>query len=164
MTTSIDWGKEGEKGFKIYDDNTYLVEIKKIERKTASTGTPQAFITAVIVDGDCQGGTISNFMALSDNALFRPAGFLNAAGINLLTLPQMIVGSETFWKAIDMALDRQMYWEVVKGKNPKNGKDKNDVQNFIHAQGVNDPEIVEWDEYSDVPDFVKGKAKKAGLI
>jgi len=159
--TTIRWSDMDPSGsYHVYEPGTYLVEMQSFEKKTASTGTPQLKWLGHICDFEHAGQEITTFTALTEKSIptsFGLAGLLAGCGINLKGLPDMVIGSEQFYKVCRMVVGRKVYWQV--GVKVYDGKKSNTVEAFTPYEEQAPP--PGWDD--DVPDFLKTKLKNAGL-
>lgn len=158
-------------GAPLIDPGFYLVEIKDFEKKTASTGTEQVLIKGTIAEGELQGTPVQDYLALTAGALWRVGAFVQASGHDLKGLPNMILGSEEFFRVLMSCKGRTMFWDIGQDTTPQ-GKIRNKVNAFtIHEEGQepliyedNVPSFIKNKGMSQPPASVKAAVKKAGLI
>lgn len=173
---TVKWGEMNVgTGVPLIEAGYYLVDIKDMEKTTAKTGTEQMLVKGNVSADDnnsgAQGAAVQDYLALTTNALWRVGAFVQAAGLDLKSLPNMTLGSEEFYRVLYSCKGRKMYWDIIQEANPKNGKIYNKVQGFAPYE---DQEPLEFTD--NVPSFIKNKgmqpptaaqksmAKKAGLI
>ena len=142
----------------------YLSEVVDYEKTVAKTGTQQIKVKHRILEpGEAEGAPLFDFLALSEAAMWRVGAFVQACGLDLKSLPNMELGSEQFWRVVQLTKGRRVYLDVAQETNPKSGKPVNKVKGFTL---VEDQEPLEY--VDNVPSFIKNKheadAKKAGLI
>jgi hypothetical protein len=146
-----------------------------MEKTVAKTGTEQMLVHGNVSADDnnaaVAGTPVQDYLALTPAAMWRVGAFVQAAGMDLKSLPNMTLGSEEFFRVLFACKGRSMYWDIIQETNPKTGKIYNKVQG-----------VAPWDEQEplvfedSVPSFIKNKgmnqpppamraaAKKAGLI
>jgi hypothetical protein len=108
--TQVNWGDMNVgQGAPLIEPGFYEVEIKDFEKTTASTGTEQVLVKGTIVEGDLENTPVQDYLALTDAALWRVGAFVQAAGHDLKSLPNMTLGSEDFWRVISSCKGRRMF-------------------------------------------------------
>lgn len=169
--TVVNWGDMNVgQAAPLLEPGFYTVTVGDYEKTTASTGTPQIKYTHKVAEGseDVIGAPVFDWLALSEAALWRVGAFVQACGMDLKSLPNMELGSEQFWRVINMCKGRQVILELGQKTTPK-GKVVNEVKSYMP---VDDQEPLEYTD--NVPSFIKNKQepdaatkaklKKAGLI
>jgi hypothetical protein len=165
----VSWGEMNvNESAPLIEAGFYQTEVIDYEKTVAKTGTEQIKVKHRIVEGESEGATIFDWLALSDAAMWRVGSFMLACGLDLKTLPDMDTNSEAFWRVINLSKGRRLYIEVAQETNPKSGNIVNKVKAYNSVEGQ------EPIEYTDnVPSFIKNKQpdtatqaklKKAGLI
>jgi len=61
----------------------YLLKVQSIKADTSNAGNPMWVVDAVFVEGRHQGETIREYLALTENALFKVKSWLEALGKNV---------------------------------------------------------------------------------
>lgn len=160
---AMNWKKESDrKEFPLFEDGTYLVSIDSwVKGESKKSKSPQIEWTMTMCeDGNPLGGQeFKDFMSLSSAALWRVAGLIKAAGVDMENLPEMVVGSEEFNRVLDLVKGRKVYVELV--TEVYDSKPRNKVKAYIEYS-EQEPAPAYGD--NKVPDFIKNKVKKAGLV
>lgn len=161
---TVKWGEMNVgQGVPLVEAGFYLVKVGEIEKTVAKTGTEQMLVHGVVAEGELEGSPVQTFLALTTAALWRVGAFVQAAGHDLKSLPNMVLCSEEFFRVLNSCKGRLMTWDITQEVNPKSGKIQNKVNSFIQYDSDDQEPLI----YSDnVPSFIKNKtaAKKAGLL
>ena len=161
--TVVNWGDMNVgQSAPLVEPGFYQVEVVDYEKTTASTGTEQIKVKHRIVQNDndsLNGSTLFDFLALSEAALWRIGAFVQGCGMDLKSLPSMELGSEQFWRVINLTKGRRLFLEVTQATNPKSGRQVNKIQSYLPAEDQDPLEYID-----NVPSFVKNKLNKSGII
>jgi len=148
----MDWEKEAQNEYIVYPEGTYKVSINGYEETTASTGTKQIRWKASIMEPqEYIGKPITVHTALTDKSLWRVARLVKGCGISLKELGACEVGSNAFFKALDMCIRRTSFWHLVVTLDNK-GRERNEVDDFRVDTEQGETPTASPD---DVPEFLK---------
>jgi len=154
---TVDWqGMNVGQSYSLIEPGMYLVEINDWKKKEASTGTPQIEWLAKICEGDLDGTPVHDFTALSSAALWRLGSLVQSCGIDLKTLPKMIIGSEEFNRVCNALKGRKVYWDIT--QDSYKGKPNNKVAGYMPYE---DQEAAPDLTADTLPSFIKNKNAKA---
>jgi hypothetical protein len=129
---------------------TYLVRIRKFERKTAKSGNDMIQWQAVVVDGPHMGATISDFTSLTDSAVWKAAKMIKCCGVDIAG--QLDTDGAKFWAAVQACVGNTVYWQVKETVNDK-GNPSNKVETY--ASDPNQVKVGVNEPVDDVPDFAR---------
>jgi len=147
--TIMNWEKESQKQNPIYPEGTYKVKISKVERVTASTGTPQLRWYASILDpAEHVGRSMVVHTPLTEKALWKVASLIHGCSVNTAKLSNMDTSSELFDKVCKTCVGRNSFWRNVPSADNK-GNPRNDIIQFL--QDTNQ-DIIDFVDGGDVPD------------
>jgi hypothetical protein len=142
----MDWKKETSTT-PVYPTGTYHVRVIKHEKTTAGTGTKQLRWQAEIIAPEThKGGSIFDYTALTEAALWRTANLVAACGVDTSNSPIMDVDSASFEAILKSCHGRTLFWRNVEDKTPS-GRPKNNIVDYVQ-----DPEQpVIQPSASDIP-------------
>ena len=113
--------------YSIVPAGTYLVRVKKFERKISKTsGQEMVQWTAVVVEGAQIGATVAEFTSLSEAGVWKAAKFIKCAGIDITG--KVDTGSSKFNACLKACVGQTMYWFI--SQDPKDGELKNKVETY----------------------------------
>lgn len=141
MKISLD-GVEAWKGGGILPPGTYTVEISSAEEKTSGGGNPQVEVELRAIGGECDGGTIRDWITITEAAFGRIRQFLEAVRYTIpvgeFEMPvKELVGRQCSILVREEPYDGQMK-SKVKAYEPVNGSD---VTPAGAASGVKDDSL-----------------------
>jgi len=156
--STIDMGKFAEpRNIETLPEGTYKVMLIKWEKAIARTGTEQIRYYATVVEGEQEGKSLIDHIALSEKAFWRVAWFIKEAlgweKEDMQAVGNIDVGSEKFNRCFDLAKQRCMWWVVTVDKTYNNNK----VVEYLPDAEV---DKVNVDDIEDVPTWVKSKGDK----
>lgn len=127
----------------------YRVQVEDVEATKSSNNNPMINVWFRIVGGDYDGATIVDRLTLSEKALFRVVGFMQAIG---LKTPKKRIKLN-----IQAFVGKTLEIDVEDGE-PYNGRVKSEVRGYHRAAGNGSVEPVEdelagLDEFSDSADL-----------
>lgn len=119
----------------------YLVVVDDTEQDTSRAGNPMINVWLRVIGGDHDGATITDRLTITEKALFRVVGFLNAIGIptprkRIQVQPQKWIG-------------RRLVVTVDDGE-PYNGRVKSEVRDYSKAKKSD--QVAEVSDLEDVPE------------
>lgn len=145
---TVDFDKAST-GFTVVPDGTYLIRIKKYERKKAKSGNPTIYWTGVIIEGPLMGTTVMDFTTITDLSVWRVANLIKCASITVSG--KLDTDSAQFNTILNAVVGQSMYWKIIKETNEQ-GKDVNKVDGY--AIDTNQQPVM-VDDSDDAPAWLK---------
>jgi len=139
-------------GFELYPADTYTLEILSFERGTSSNGNPQMKVGMAIKGGDFNGKPYTDWLSLTDKALWRVKAFFWAAGA---TLPKVDLDTsgELFMRLCNELKGHELAANIGVKVNPNTAKENNNIEQFMRTEDPWELDVNQVD--GDIPDFVK---------
>jgi hypothetical protein len=159
----MNWKDMGDGSFPLVESNLYTVRIVEVKRGlSAKKQSPQLEVKATIIEGPLEGMSLMDRLSLVEAAAWRIGQALLACGMsteNIKALPVCDDNSEEFTRITNMLKGRVCVWDVT--QDTYQGTTRNKVSSWAAVLDADQGELTYED---NVPDWVKSKTKKAGLI
>lgn len=140
-----------EGGFSVIPSGTYLVRVKKFERKPSKAGNDMVTWTGVVVDGPHMGASLLDFCTITEKAVWKLAKFIKCAGVS--ANGKMDTDSSGFADMLKACVGQTMYWNVIEASN--DGKQVNKVEGY--SADSNQPVVVATPDDMDTPEWAREK-------
>ena len=157
---TMNWAKQAQgKSNPVFDDGWYTIAVQGWKTgESKSKKSPQVEIEYLIEELGNE--SYVDYFSLAPSALWRLATFVSACGIDMESLPEMVVGTEDFNRVINLTKGRLVHVRFEKEQFEGTTRSKTREFKIYDKQ----PPAPKYGDYA-VPDFVKRKAlKDAGLV
>lgn len=134
-------------------EDRYLVQVEDAEPDTSRAGNVMVNVFYRIIDGPFKDQTLTDRLTITEKALFRVVGFMQAIG---LPTPR-----KRFNLELRQIIGKVLYVDVSDGE-PYNGRVKSEVRGYMRAEGASGSSS-EAADLDDVEDLEEVPAEKGSV-